>query len=386
MTTRIYLLNLGAMMKVGIAGLGNMGIKIMKPILEAPEVASVCGFDPDSQRRAAAAERFGISVVADYEALLCDPEVRLIFITAPNVFHAPLTISALEAGKAVLCEKPMATTLADAEEMVATAQRLGGFLQIGFELRYSQLYAWVKARIDAELIGNVVNAQCTYICSEFHGRNSWRNRAVSGGGMFGEKLCHYVDLPRWWINSPVVKVDSISAPNIVPYYEVRDNYHTTLHFANGAISHLTFMMPVAATLRHDPLQNHISTHSDDGHELRYLLYGTKGAIETDVFRRRFRRWEFTDSPAGLVSRVAEDLTWEASDFEDNRFVHNTTGQAHDVIRRVANGLPPYTDPEDSLETMRVVAAAEEQELKGDTHAHGGICSPTIAGGTSARTF
>ncbi len=350
-----------SMMKVGVAGLGNMGLKILQPILDAPEVASVCGVDPDPQRRASAAERFGIAVAPDFGTLLSDPEIRLIFIATPNHLHAPLAIAALEAGKAVLCEKPMATTLADAEEMVATAQRLGGFLQIGFELRYSQLYVWAKERIAAGLIGEVVNAQCTYICSEFHGRGSWRNQASSGGGMFGEKLCHYVDLPRWWIDAPVVRVDSVSAPNVVPYYEVRDNYHTTLRFANGAVSHLTFMMPVAATLRHDPLQNHISTHSDDGHELRYLLCGTKGAIETDVFQRRFRRWEFSDSQAGLVSRVAEDLTWEASDFEDNRFVHNTTGQTHDVIRRVANGLPPYTDPEDSLETMRVVAAAEDQE-------------------------
>lgn len=361
------------MIKVGLAGLGNMGLKILPSILAAPEVIAVCGFDPSPEKRSAATERFGIATTDCYETLLNDPSVRLIFIAAPNEHHAALSIAALESGKAVLCEKPMATTFADAQKMQATAQRLGGFLQIGFELRYSQLYCWVKERIDAGLIGRVTNAQCTYICSEFHGRHSWRNRHSSGGGMFGEKLCHYIDLPRWWINEEVTGITSISAPNVVPYYEVRDNYHTTLRFASGAVSHLTFMMPVASTLRHDPLQNHISMHSDDGHELRYLLYGPKGAIETDVFKRRFRRWEFRDSEAGLTSAVVEDLTWDATEAEDNRFVHNTSTQTRDVIYRVTNGLPPYTAPEDSLETMRLVFAAET----GAMHPQRALCAADL---------
>lgn len=344
-------------MKVAVIGLGNMGKKIIPALRASPHVTSIAGFDPHPEAMERA-RQCGVETAPTYEAILNDPAVTTVFIAAPNHLHCQLTIAALEAGKAVMCEKPMATSLEDARRMVETAERLGGFLQIGFELRYSQLYRWVKERIDAGLIGEVVNAQCTYVCSEFHGKGSWRNHPSSGGGMFGEKLCHYVDLPRWWIGSPVVEVRSLSAPNIVPYYGVRDNFHTTLRFASGAVSHLTFMMPVAVSLRHDPLQNHITTHSDDGHELRYLLYGPKGAIETDVFRRRFRRWKFSDSPEGLQSRIVEDLTWPEGEEEDNRFVHNTTDQALDILHRIANGLPAYTDPRDSLETMEVVFAAE----------------------------
>lgn len=348
-------------MKVAVIGLGNMGKKIIPVIIQAPEVTALIGYDINAEACRNAAQA-GVHIAPSYDAILDDPAVKLVFVAAPNHFHCEFAVAALKAGKAVMCEKPMATTLADAEHMVATAEQLGGFLQIGFELRYSLLYRWVKERIDAGLIGKVVNSQCTYVCSEFHGRGSWRNSPSSGGGMFGEKLCHYVDLPRWWIDSPVVEVRSISAPNIVPYYEVRDNFHTTLRFASGAVSHLTFMMPVATSLRHDPLQNHISTHSDDGHELRYLLYGEKGAIETDVFKRRFRRWEFSLSPEGLQSRVVEDLSWPDDAEADNRYVHNTTDQALDIIHRVANHLPPYTSPGDSLETMKVVFAAEAGDL------------------------
>lgn len=350
-------------MKIAIAGLGNMGSKIIEPIQQAAQTTSVIGFDPSSDMRSRAQQKFGIETADAYREILNDPDIRVVFIAAPNEHHKTLCLQALEAGKAVMCEKPIATTLADAELMVETAERLNGYLQIGFELRYSQLYLKTKKRINDGLIGQVVNTQCTYICSEFHGKNSWRN-SKTNGGMFGEKLSHYVDLPRWWIDSPVVDVTSVCAPNVVPYYEVRDNYHTTCCYENGAVSHLTFMMALAQTIDNDPLQNHIDQLADDGHELRYLIQGTKGAIETSVFGRRLRRWEFGDSPKSMTSTIVEDITWTGE--QDNAYVHNTTDQAIDVIDRVSKGLPPYTPPRDSLETMKVVIAAERSADTGET--------------------
>lgn len=180
--------------------------------------------------------------------------------------------------------------------------------------------------------------------------------------MFGEKLSHYVDLPRWWIGSKVSEVYSVCAPNVVPYYEMCDNYHTTYKFADGAVSHLTFMMYVAETFKGDPLQNPVSQQLDDGHELRFLVVGTEGAAETDVFGRRIRRWAFGDSETGLTSHLVETLRWEEN--EDHRYFHDTTTQAKDVVYRVAEGLAPYTSPRDSLETMRVVEAAERSATTG----------------------
>lgn len=247
--------------------------------------------------------------------------------------------------------------------MVEESERRNGFLQIGFELRYSKLYAQVKEWIEAGLLGEIVNTHCWYICGEFHGKASWRIRRDSGG-MFGEKLCHYVDLPRWWIGAAVVDVYSACAPNIVPYFEVRDNFHTTYRFDNGAVSHLTFMMGPAATFQGDPLQNVVSQQQDDGHALRFLVVGTKGAAETDVFHRRIKRWVFGDSPSRQTSALVEHLTWDPKD--DSLYFHNTRDQARDVVRRVAQGLPPKTSARDSFETMRLCFAAEQSAD------HGGI--------------
>ena len=183
--------------------------------------------------------------------------------------------------------------------------------------------------------------------------------------MFGEKLSHYVDLPRWWVgvDVPVKDVFTACSPNVIPYYEVRDNYHTTYRFANGAIGHLTFMMAVGATFQGDPLQDVVSQQQGDGHALQFLIEGTKGAASTDVFGRKLKRWEFGDSPQCMTSNWVEDLTWTPE--EDQVYFHNTLDQTHDIVRRVVEGLPPTTSARDAYETTKLCFAAELSADSGD---------------------
>jgi predicted dehydrogenase len=174
--------------------------------------------------------------------------------------------------------------------------------------------------------------------------------------MFGEKLSHYVDLPRWWIGDQVEEVYATCAPNAISYYQVHDNYHCTYRFRSGAVSHLTFMMAPAATFKGDPLQNAVSQQSGDGHSLRYMIYGEKGAAETDVFPRTIKRWEFGEDDYGQTSAWVQTETWSPE--QDFAYFHNTHDQALDIVRRVSEGEPPSINPRDALETMRLCFAAE----------------------------
>lgn len=350
-------------MKIGILGAGGMGGSVIQAIRNEPGVDEIVALDLRPERLEELRREFGIRATDSLSDVLDDPEVRLVFVTASNAAHAPLVLAALDAGKAVMCEKPIATTLADAEKVVRTAEAKQAFLQIGFELRYSRLYRQVKDWIDQGVIGQVVNTQCKYICNEFHHKGSWRNRPETGGGMFGEKLSHYVDLPRWWVGSPVKDVFTVCAPNVVPYYEVHDNYQAVYRFENGAVSSLTFVMYVAESDAGDPLKDYIAKQKDDGHELRFLIIGTRGAVETDVFNRRIRRWEFGDSVACMTSTLVEESTWTRE--EDSRFFHNGDDQNRDIVRRVLKGLPPATPARDALETMHLVFAAEQSAESGE---------------------
>lgn len=351
-------------MHVAVLGTGGMGRTVIKTLKENRRVERIVGYDLAPQRLAEADAECPAMFAAttNLDEILGDASIRLVFITASNAAHAELALKSLEAGKAVMCEKPMANTLADAAAMVRKAEAFHGFLQIGFEARYSTLYEKIKRWIDAGLLGDIVNTHCYYINSEFHHKGSWRNLKAGGGGMFGEKLSHYVDLPRWWIGSPVERVISTCAPNTIPYYEVRDNYHTTCRFQNGAVSHLTFMMGPSSNVEGDPLTL-LDMERDNGHHLRYLVVGTKGCVESDVFRRLLRRWQFSDSPLCRRSDKVEEYTWTVAD--DHVHFHNTTDQTHDIVRRVEAGEPPRITPQDALETMRVCFAAEQSADSGE---------------------
>jgi predicted dehydrogenase len=342
--------------EVAILGCGQMGQNVVRTLENSPRVRGITGFDPKPERLEELNKAFGVKTAHGLEEVLRNPEIELVFVTASNNAHKDLAVAALEAGKAVMCEKPMATTIRDAEAMVQAAERTNGFLQIGFELRYSHLYTTVKDWIDRGLLGRVLNTQCTYASSAWGRHDVWRVASKPSGGMFGEKLSHYVDLVRWWIGDEVEEVYATCAPNVIPYYEVHDNYHCTYRFKNGAVSQLTFMMGPAATFKGDPLQNAVSQQAGDGHVLRYMIYGEKGAAETDVFPRTIKRWEFGEDDYGQTSAWVQNETWEPS--RDFAYFHNTHDQALDIVRRVADGEPPSINPRDALETTRLCFAAE----------------------------
>jgi predicted dehydrogenase len=346
----------GNAIEVAVLGAGKMGENVIGHLRNSPLVRGITVFDRHPNRMASLQQAHQVKTSDSLEQILNDPAIRLVFITASNNAHRELTVAALEAGKAVMCEKPMATTLADAEAMASTAERTKGYLQVGFELRYSHLYTTVKNWIDQGLLGRVLNTHCFYCSSAWGKHDVWRASPGTSGGMFGEKLSHYVDLTRWWIGDTVEEVYATCAPNVVPYLEVHDNYHCTYRFRSGAVSHVTFMMGPAATFHGDPLQNAVSQQAGDGHVLRYLIYGEKGAAETDVFPRTIKRWEFGEDDYGQSSQWVQTETWTPD--ADFSYFHNTHDQALDIVRRVVEGEPPKTTPRDALETTRLCFATE----------------------------
>jgi len=346
----------GKPIEVAVLGGGKMGENVIRHLGDSPLVRGITVYDRHPERMASLNQSHGVKTADSLDKVLNDSDIRLVFITASNNAHKDLTVAALEAGKAVMCEKPMATTLADAEAMAIAAERTNGYLQIGFELRYSHLYTAVKDWIDQGFLGRVLNTHCLYTSSAWGRHDVWRARPGTSGGMFGEKLSHYVDLTRWWTGDTVEEVYATCAPNIVPYLEVHDNYHCTYRFRGGAVGHITFMMGPAASFQGDPLQNAVSQQAGDGHMLRYLVYGDKGAAETDVFPRTIKRWEFGEDDYGQTSKWVQTETWNPD--QDFSYFHNTHDQALDIVRRVVEGEPPKTSPRDALETTRLCFAAE----------------------------
>ena len=106
----------------------------------------------------------------------------------------------------------------------------------------------------------------------------------------------------------------------------------------------------------------LDKQAEDGNRLTFMIYGTKGAIETDVFHRRIRRWEFTDGPANILSKMVETVNFTKE--QDSEWFHNAAGHMQIVAELVAKGEKPFIRASDSFDSMRLGFAAELSEHQG----------------------
>lgn len=343
-----------------IAGLGGMGKVHVEAAIDSPYVEKVYGVDCSPDETAKRCASYNI-IASDWKSVLADPEIKVICIASPNDQHVPQATEALKAGKAVICEKPMGNTLEEARELLDVKNATNGFLQIGFELHYSKLYTLTKQWIDEGLIGTPLNIQCRYFCCAGKNNGSWRNKGT-GNFLIGEKLSHYLDLERWWFGTKMKTVYAQSSPNAVPYYQHKDNHQIMTTFEGGGVGILNFIMYFGESYHEDPTRELIEKQSTDGHFLQYHITGTQGCIESDVFKRTLRRWQFTELPQDLENTIVETIRWKPE--EDLTYFHNVYGQNLSIFKRIAEGLGPEVSPEDAFETMRLCFAAGESTDSG----------------------
>lgn len=178
----------------GIAGLGRAGWGIHVPALESLathyRVAAVQ--DPDPARQAEAAGRLACRTYADFPDLLADPEVELVVVASPSHRHAEMSIAALEAGKHVLVEKPFATSLQEADAMIAAAERAGRTLTCGHNLRYAADFLKVREVIASGKLGQILVIRIT--SHGFGRRWDWQTLREFGGGLLNNNGSHLIDL------------------------------------------------------------------------------------------------------------------------------------------------------------------------------------------------
>lgn len=140
--------------RVGIIGCGGIANGKHLPSLSRQSKVEIVAFcDIIKERAEEAAEKYGnnkATVYTDYTELLKDQSIDIIHVLTPNDVHAEISIAALEAGKHVMCEKPMAKTAADAKRMVEAAKRTGKKLTIGYDNRYREDSLYLKKPVSPE--------------------------------------------------------------------------------------------------------------------------------------------------------------------------------------------------------------------------------------------
>ena len=205
-------------LRIGIIGCGGIATsKHMPSLAKVKEVEMVAFCDIIEERAINAAKRFGAEgskSYVDYKELLKDETLDVVHVCTPNRSHSFITVDALEAGKHVMCEKPMAINSEEAKKMVDAAKRTGKMLTIGYQNRQRKDAKYLKAEADAGVFGDIYYAKATAL--RRRAVPTWGvfiNEYEQGGGPLIDIGTHALDLTLWTMD------------NYKPKYCVGTTYH-----------------------------------------------------------------------------------------------------------------------------------------------------------------
>ncbi|MBM3862069.1 MAG: oxidoreductase [Verrucomicrobia bacterium] len=220
---------------VCVIGCGRAGLIHARNFASGGRLAALC--DPVAEVRTQACAELGVSLsFADYRQALDSDAVRAIVVVTPTSLHREIVTAAAAAGKHILCEKPMAMTAGECDDMIRAAERYGVKLQIGFMRRFDGGFVAAKKRLDAGEIGDVVLVKSlTYGPSI---PKPWMYDISKSNGPLAEVNSHDIDTLRWFSGSEFAEVFAVASNYRCPdakkeFPDFYDNVVLTARFRNG---------------------------------------------------------------------------------------------------------------------------------------------------------
>lgn len=196
--------------RLGIIGCGNVTENRHLPAIESLSGLQVVALaDIDQERLHRVADRFGVeSRHVDYRALLADPGVAAVAVCTPMQWHVEMAIAALDAGKHVFVEKPLALSLDDAETLIERAAESPRRVLVGYNLRWHRLVRQAREMIQQGKLGRIELAVATFTSGTRYKGDvlEWKKRRTLGGGVLMEFATHYFDLWRFLLDTEVEEV------------------------------------------------------------------------------------------------------------------------------------------------------------------------------------
>jgi predicted dehydrogenase len=330
-------------LRFGFIGTGAIAHNRHLPCFKRhPEVTLVAAADVSRASAEAAASKFEIpTVYTDYNEMLEHEQLDAVVVCTPNKFHAPATIAALKRGLHVLCEKPMATSPAEAREMIAAAQASGKQLSIAFHYRHMANVRAARRVVDSGELGHVYMVRVQGL--RRRGIPSWGtfvHKEIQGGGAMIDYGVHLLDAALWLMGSPrpIEVCASLSQhlgkyPNVNPWgqwnyreFTVDDQVAAFVRFDNGA----TMLIECSWALNIPESRETIS------------LSGTAAGLE--VF------------PLSVNKASMEMLTSWKPDWIPGEKDNPGDVQAADFVGAIREGRSPIVRAEQALQVTEIVDA------------------------------
>ncbi|KAB2335717.1 Gfo/Idh/MocA family protein [Bacillus mesophilum] len=283
------------MLRIGIIGIGAIGERLLNTFLqhEEVEIAGLC--DQNQERLNTLKSQLpDVSLYTDYQELLKDDKITLIYLAVPPKYHHQIALDIISTGKHLLCEKPLANSLAEAEEMANAAKNAGIVHAINFPMVYSNVFHLYNEKIQNGSIGELKKVEVNFQFTEWP-RHWQQNDWIAGreqGGFIREVAPHYIQMLQYILGDLHVTASFPDYPEDPAKCET--GFISRLETANG--------IPV--------LFSGISGIGQKEH-LSCKVYGEKGTIDLVNWSILSESKKDTNSEVLEVSREKEyDLVYE----------------------------------------------------------------------------
>ena len=330
--------------KVGIVSCSNMAQRHMDAVRDhlQAELYMVC--DKDKKQLDAVAEKYGVKhKCTDWHDMVADPKVEIIIVVTPDQLHREITVAALEAGKHVLCEKPMALTLDDCRAMCTAAKNAKGKLMVGQICHYAPAFIKAKHLIDKGEIGELfyVESEYAHDYALREGADAWRKDPLRHGFLGGG--CHAVDLLRWIAGNPT-ECMAYANHKMLTEWPTDDCTVAIMKFPKGVIGKVF----VAIGCKRD-------------YTMRSVFYGSKGTIICDNTTPHITVFK--------TSMGGDDTLMDETKPENRQLYplqmpvavagHNTFGEFRDFLKHIIEDTPVTMTAYEGACTVSAALAAVE---------------------------
>ena len=337
-------------LKVAVIGVGNISYFHIINYVSNPntELVAFCDINPDTLKRRG--EEFGITnLFEDYNEMFKKmPEIDLVSVCTWNNAHAPASIAALNAGKHVLCEKPMAMNAKEAKEMQAAAEKNKRILQVGFVRRFGNDAAVIRDFKESGNLGELYYARASYIRRNGNPGGWFGDKSRSGGGPLIDLGVHIIDLVRYLMGNPKPVAVSGAA-----FYKLgnRSNIKTPRAY-NATVTSKKDVCDVedfaTALIR---FEGGAALNVEAGFSLNLgkdetniALYGTKGGVQLDPEFKLYTEMNDYLADVSLSSSTAFDF--------DGAFKN----EIYSFVDAVKGEAPVLATAEDGVVLMKILDA------------------------------
>ncbi len=332
-------------MRFAIIGCGRIAPKHAESIvaLEEAELVAVCDIVPE--RAQAFADKYGAKPYTSYEEMLAKEEIDVVTIATESDLHAPIGITCAQAGKHVMVEKPMAMTLASADELIRTCHEEGVKLSVIHQNRYNKSIKLMRQALEEGRFGKLTHGQATVRWNRndaYYAQAPWRGTKLQDGGVLMNQSIHNIDLLQWTLG-PAESVFGYTR-TALRKIEMEDVGVAVIKFKNGALG----VIEAASTIYPKNIEETLN------------IFGETGSVMVGgIAVNRIETWEFPDS---------EEEKKQIFDSQEND-PPNVYGFGHrevmkDMIDAIREDRTPAIPGEEGRKALEIILAIYKcQETK-----------------------